>query len=299
METLKLALDWTPNINHIGFFIARELGYYEQKELIVELLSPAEDDYQTTPAKKVELGLADLALCPTESLISYQTKQKPLELKAIAAVFQEDVSGIACLKSEGISSPKQLDGKLYASYQARYEDGIVKQMMKNDGGAGQLHIEYPNKLGIWNTLLERKADATWIFLNWEGIQAEEEGIELEIFKMKDYNIPYSYSPVIAGEATRLMEGSEVYRKFLAATKEGYLFAKNDPIAASKVLAPYLPEHDRNINLVRAQEYSAAHYGPDEAWGEISESEVERFLGWIYEHKLESKQLTAKDLIFKL
>jgi hypothetical protein len=45
-----------------------------------------------------------------------------------------------------------LDGKTYASYKARYEDNIVKQMIKMMR-EGDLNVIYPEKLGIWNTLL--------------------------------------------------------------------------------------------------------------------------------------------------
>lgn len=30
MTTLKIALDWTPNSNHIGILIAKDLGFYEE-----------------------------------------------------------------------------------------------------------------------------------------------------------------------------------------------------------------------------------------------------------------------------
>ena len=56
MTNLKLALDWTPNINHIGFFVAQEKGFYQAFDLAVELLDPALDNYQTTPAKKSRIG---------------------------------------------------------------------------------------------------------------------------------------------------------------------------------------------------------------------------------------------------
>jgi len=36
-------------------------------------------------------------------------------------------------------------------------------------------------LGIWNTLLEGKADATWVFLQWEGVEAKLKGVELNTF----------------------------------------------------------------------------------------------------------------------
>ena len=147
MEKLKLALDWTPNINHIGFFVAQEKGFYEELGLEVFIADPSLDNYGVTPAKKVELGLVDFALCPTESIISYRTKETPFDLIAIAAILQEDLSAIVVKGDSGINSPKDLDHKIYSSYRARYEDGIVKEMIKNDGGEGNLTVVYPDKLG--------------------------------------------------------------------------------------------------------------------------------------------------------
>ncbi|MEM6378151.1 MAG: ABC transporter substrate-binding protein, partial [Bacteroidota bacterium] len=128
MQQLKLALDWTPNINHIGFFIAQEKGYYKKNEVEIFISDPSQDNYTVTPAKKVELGQADFALCPTESIISYRTKSKPFPMIAIAAILQEDLSAIAVLDGPQINSPKDLDGCSYASYKARYEDEIVRGM---------------------------------------------------------------------------------------------------------------------------------------------------------------------------
>ena len=134
MSSLTLALDWTPNANHCGFFVARELGFYSESDINLKILSPQKDDYKISPAKKVELGEADIALCPTESLISYKTKNKPFPLKAIGAILREDLSAIAMLQENAIERPQHLDGKTYASYKARYEDQIVKELIRNDGG---------------------------------------------------------------------------------------------------------------------------------------------------------------------
>ena len=134
MKKLKISLDWTANTNHTGFYVAQQKGFYREMGLDVEILTPDSDNYETTPAKKVELGKADFALCPFESVISYRTKKKPFDAVALATIFQEDVSAIATLTDKNIQSPKDLDGLIYASYKARYEDEIVRQMIKNDGG---------------------------------------------------------------------------------------------------------------------------------------------------------------------
>ena len=47
-----------------------------------------------------------------------------------------------------------------------------------------------------NTLVDKKYASTWIFINWEGVEADQKKISLQLFKMKDFGIPYSYSPVL-------------------------------------------------------------------------------------------------------
>ena len=293
MKQLKIALDWTPNINHIGFFVAQEKGFYKNHNLQVEITDPSTDNYAITPAKKVELGDADFALCPTESLISYRTKSNPFDLMGVAAIFKEDVSAIVT-KSSIAKSPKELDGKSYASYKARYEDEIVKQMIKNDGGQGELQITYPEKLGIWNTLLSGDADSTWIFLNWEGVESSNE--ELSYFKMKDHNVPYSYSPVIAVSQTRMDNELDVYKSFIRATRQGYIDAQNNRKEAIEILSKYLTEKDKNIDLKKALDVSCDHFGSPDEWGQMDESEVNIFLNWIYENNLENQKLQASDII---
>ena len=182
MGKIKIALDWTANTNHTGFFVAKSKGFYTDVGLDVDIITPDHDDYATTPAKKVELGEVDFALCPFESVMSYRTKAKAFQGVAVAALLREDLSAIACLDRPDLKSPKDLDGKIYASYAARYEDEIVRQMVKNDGGQGNLQLVYPKKLGIWNTIKEGAADATWIFLNWEGIEAKNMGLQLRTFQ---------------------------------------------------------------------------------------------------------------------
>ena len=76
---LRLALDWTPNINHIGFYVAKEKGFFKELNIDVEIISPKTDNYKYSPAKKIELYLADIALCPTESIIKFPYKEKTLQ----------------------------------------------------------------------------------------------------------------------------------------------------------------------------------------------------------------------------
>ena len=299
MKKLKIALDWTANTNHTGFYIAQQKGFYEEMGLDLEILTPSVDNYATTPAKKVELGEVDFALCPLESVISYRTKKKPFDAVALAALFQEDISAIATLADKNSQGPKDLDGLIYASYKARYEDEMVRQMIKNDGGKGNIEIVYPEKLGIWETILKGKADATWIFENWEGVRAKNEGVALKLFRMKDFGIPYSYSPIIMASKKATENNLEEYSKFLKATKKGYLYAKDHPEEAVKVISPYVAQQDANIDLLESQEYTSSFYGDEKTWGILEKGKVNSFLDWLKSKGLENKELTFEDLVHTL
>ena len=296
MKKLTIALDWTANTNHTGFFVAKKKGFYQELGLDVELLTPDMDNYRVTPAKKVELGEADLALCPFESIVSYRTKEKAFDAVAIAAIFREDLSAIVTLEKSGLSRPKDLDGTVYASYQARYEDEIVRQMIKNDGGKGDFKVVYPKKLGIWETIINQKYDATWIFLNWEGIQAKNKGVVLNAFKMADYNIPYGYSPVIMASESVVLQDKGRYSNFLKATKKGYLFAQENTRAAVDCIAPFVSEQDKDIDLIQSQEFTSPYYGTSENWGILEKVKVESYLNWLNQHGLERQKLVIDALL---
>lgn len=300
MQKLKIALDWTPNTNHTGLFVALAMGFYEEFNLNLEIISPARDNYAVTPAKKLELNEVDFAVVPTESLFSLLLKENKIEVRGIYAILQEDTSAIVTLKSSNISSPKDLDGKIYASFKARYEDKIVKQMVINDGGKGEFTIEYPEKLGIWETVLAQKSDASWIFKAWEGIEAQTKGVELNQFSLKDYEIPYGYSPLIIAKSSEIETKTEVFRNFIAATKKGYLFAQNNPEKAVEILIKYVPERDLfNIDMLKSQNYLNPHYGNENTVGKMEAVVFQKFIDWLFEHDILEKRLLADEVFINL
>ncbi|MBO0947720.1 ABC transporter substrate-binding protein [Fibrella forsythiae] len=296
MKNLRIALDWTANTNHTGFFVARELGFYADQAIELTLITPADDAYATTPAKKLELGQVDFALAPFESIISLHTKPKPVAVKAIAALLQEDLSAIVALASSHITRPGELDGRTYASYKARYEDSIIQQMIVNDGGKGDIQLQYPDKLGIWNTLLTNAADSTWIFDNWEGVEAETAGIQLTKFRLADYQIPYAYSPALMATQAAIEQNNALYNAFLSATKQGFLYAKANPEEAVDILRQVVPERDRQaIDLLKSQTYTAAYYGDESNWGKMDASRIQRFVDWLHEQGLENTPPDVQNL----
>jgi ABC-type nitrate/sulfonate/bicarbonate transport system substrate-binding protein len=296
MTNLTVALDWTPNVNHIGFFVAQQLGFYAEHNLELIFINPATDNYETTPGKKLESGTADFAIAPFETVISLNNKENKVDAIAVFAILQEDLSSIATLQSSNLHRPRLLDGKTYASYKARYEDYIVQEMIKNDGGMGNLTLVYPPKLGIWNTLLQNEADATWIFDNWEGIAAEKANIALHKFKLGQYQIPYGYSPVVITTNSKLAAHRERYAGFIKATRKGYLYAAAHKSEAAETLMPYLTDDDReNIDINKALDITAPFFGSETTCGYMEPQRISRFLNWLADNQLENSRITTQTL----
>jgi ABC-type nitrate/sulfonate/bicarbonate transport system substrate-binding protein len=296
MTPLKLALDWTPNTNHIGFLVAKELGLYEQEGIELEILNPQDDNYSMTPGKKLELDIADLAIAPFETVISLNNKPNRVEAVAMYAILQQDLSCIVALASSDITSPKFLDGRTYASYKARYEDHIVREMIRNDGGEGNVKIIYPEKLGIWNTLLSGNADATWIFDNWEGIEASSRGIALNKFALDAFNIPYGYSPVVLTKRPHLTERRALYSAFAKASRKGFLFTQKHLQESAMILKRHLSDSDlENIDIEKSIAFSMPHFGDASTCGTMKQQRVSDFLRWLAERGLEAEAILNQPL----
>ncbi|WKN33936.1 ABC transporter substrate-binding protein [Porifericola rhodea] len=101
---------------------------------------------------------------PSESVFSYNTQKTPIPLVAIAGNLQKDTSAIISLKSHGIERPASMDGRKFASYDARFENDVVRQIVINDGGEGKLNISNPPMFSMWDSLLTGDVKTTWVLL---------------------------------------------------------------------------------------------------------------------------------------
>jgi NitT/TauT family transport system substrate-binding protein len=302
MYDINLALDWTPNTNHTGFYVAESEGYYDDHDLEVSIHSPAENDYDRTPAKRVAVGDATLAIGPSESVISYHTHPEYPSLTAVAAIAQVDESAIVTLEDSEIDRPADLDGATYASYDARFEDHIVRQLVRNDGGEGDLDVVTPPKLGIWNTLLDGDADATWVFMPLEGLVAERDDIGLTPFYLDEYGVPYGYTPVLLARPETIADDSDRLAAFLDATARGYRFAAENPGKAADRLretATGMGEDDPELLRESQRRLAEALLTSDGEWGRMDGDRWAAFVAWLSEQgiltTLDGEQLPAAEV----
>lgn len=318
-KKIVLALDWTPNTNHLGFYVAKARGFYEEAGLDVQLLGTNDKTYTTsylptpaetaakddslptfiTPCSQVAAGTAHFALNSPEGAVNWNTSgaDRP-QLKVVAACLQGRTSAVVTLASSGLSRPKDLDGKAYASYGARFEGRIVRQMIENDGGTGEYKEVVLPMLGIWDTLLKGEADATWVFMGWEGVEAKRSGVDLNVFKLEDFGVPYGYSPCLLAHPNMLREEPEVVKAFLAASAKGWEAACHDTEGAAADLVALAKENsgvELDLGMVKeSAAYIASNaLASDGTWGRMDPSVWDTYLKWLDEKGLLTPQLQSR------
>ena len=297
-HVIKVALDWTPNTVHTGLFLAREAGFYNSRNLDVQLLPP-DAEYSKSPAKRLEDGEVDLAVCPSESCIAYNESGK-MDLQAVYAILQRDASAIVAKKMNNIGDLGN-KGMTYGSYNARYEDAIVKAMIKRAGGdPSQLKIQnQTGKLSLWESLKQGTIDATWVFLPWEGVEAVQAGMDLTVVQMSDYGIPYGYSPVIARNASspQTLDKDTLWR-FVSATMEGYEQAMTDPNSAAAVMKQYCDPALSQKFLLESQRNVNQYYSDGTTLGRMAGHKWKAWVEWLEAEGLVPQGKLRSEGLFK-
>jgi ABC-type nitrate/sulfonate/bicarbonate transport system substrate-binding protein len=291
LTPVTLMLDWVPNTNHTGIFVAEANGYFEDAGLDVRIIQPGE----VYPEAAVIGGSADFGISFQEQVTLARADNVPIV--SIAAVLQHNTSGFASLTELNVTSPKDFEGLRYGAYGNPFETPTLKVLMECAGGDFDkleiVNTGYADPLAL---LAEKKTDLAWIFYAWQGFQAEQQGIDINVVMMKDWFdcIPDYYTPVVITSEDTISNRPDVVRAFTGALSKGYEFAVQNPDDAANLLIAAVPELDPE--LVRAsQNWISQYYQADAPrWGEQKESIWQGYSDWMVENGILQTSISGKD-----
>ena len=227
LTTMTLALDWTPNTNHTGIYVALSKGWYADEGINLKLLPYSAN---VSPDVLVSSGKADVGISSTEGIVADAATGQPVV--SIAAIIQHNTSALVTLASSGLNRPRDLDGKIYGGFGAPYESAVVGEIIQHDGGTGKFKNV---TLGVdaMQALESHQVDFVWVFEGWEVIQAQRQGVKLNVFPITNYGVPDYYTPNIITSPNEITQKSDLLRRFMAATTRGYDYARANPDAAAQ------------------------------------------------------------------
>ena len=280
---ITFVLDWTPNTNHTGLYVAEEKGYFSDAGLDVEIVQPPEDGAEVL----VGSGKAQFGVSFQDSMLPYVAGENKLPIESVAALVQHNTSGIISLKGKGMDTPKGMEGKKYATWDLPIEKATLKAVVEKDGGDFDKVELIPSTVTDEVSALQREqVDAIWIFYGWAGVKTEIEGLETDYFAFKDIDPVFDYyTPVVVGNTDWMSENPAAAKAFLSALKKGYEFAVENPDDAADILLKAAPELDEKL-VKASQKYLSKEYKSDvEKWGYVDPARWNAYYNWINENKL--------------
>lgn len=286
-EKVTFLLDWTPNTNHTGIYVALEKGFYNEVGIDLEILNPPEES--TTAL--VAAGKADFGISFQDTMAMALNENEDFPIVAIAAIIQHNTSGILSLKEKGIDNFKNLEGKIYATWDNDLEQATIRQVMENGGGDFNKVELYHSTVTDAVSAIQTNVDAVWVFEAWDTMNAKVNGLDYNFIKFKDVEPSLDfYTPVIVSSKSFLEKNGHIAKRFLEATKKGYEYAIENPEESAKILHKFAPEYDINM-LIESQNYLASQYKAEvEQWGYIDAIRWNNFYNWAYEKGILTKDL---------
>nr|WP_259549155.1 ABC transporter substrate-binding protein [Heyndrickxia oleronia] len=288
LKHVTVVLDWTPNTNHTGLYVAKEKGYFKDEGLDVDIIQPGEAGAD----QLVAAGKAQFGISAQESITEARIQGVPIV--SIAAIIQHNTSGFASPKEKNITSPKDFENKTYGGWGAPVEKAVLDSLMKKE----HADVEKTKIINMGETdfftAVKRDIDFAWIYYGWTGVEAELRGEKINMVYLTDYSNKLDYyTPVLTTNEKMIEKDPETIKHFLAATSKGYTYAIDHPDDAADLLIKAVPDLDPKL-VKASQKWLSPKYQDDAArWGEQKQEIWENYASWMYDNHLLDKKLDSK------
>ncbi len=292
--TVRFALDWTPNTNHTGLYVAQQQGWFTGAGLDVQILPYN----STSPDTLVSSGAAEFGISFQDSFTV--SKAAGADILSVLAVLQHWGTAIGVRADRAdLRSPRDLDGKTYGGFGAAYEVPKMQAVIRAAGGKGDFKTVVLGT-SAYEALYAGQVDFTEPFLAWEGIEAQLRNEPLKTFAYTDYGFPDAYSVLVIGNPGWMKAHPDAAAAFVSALQRGYQLGADDPAQAVKLLTDANPGVFTEPELVsRSQEMLATRYLKD-ATGKVGTQNAATwsgFSGFLYDAGVlvggDGKPLTAR------
>ncbi|BDR53598.1 ABC transporter substrate-binding protein [Bombiscardovia nodaiensis] len=285
-DEIAFMLDWTPNTNHVGIYVAQEQGYYKDAGVKVKILPTAQAGAETS----VENGVADVGFSKLSNLAAFNAKGSHLQL--VFNLGQHSIARWCSLASRtDIATPKDFDGKTFVSFGSAEQTAVVQAMIRNAGGKGDFK-RATSGTNTFATLTSGKGDFAGFYVTWEGVQSDLKGPKLHCFVQSDWGVPGNPDQTgFAVKASWLKDSKhrQALKKFVQATKRGYAWSLAHPDQAAKILVKQTPtahidplQASTSMDRIVKDGYWTAGPGQTSISGAVNMQDAQTYLDFQYQ-----------------
>jgi putative hydroxymethylpyrimidine transport system substrate-binding protein len=293
-EALSLDLDYLPNADHAGIYLAQEEGFFEEAGLAVKLQTPTDP---AAPIKDVVSGRAELAITyEPEVMLAHE---EGLDVVAVGALVNTPLTSLMWLKSSGIKRPAELKGKTVSYAGIPYQEAFLKTILRRAKVPASTVKSVNVGFGLIPSLVNGSADAMLGgYSNVEGVALREEGKAPVITPVDQLGVPTYDELVFVARRSTLEEKGQRIRLFMQALKRGTEAAAKNPKAATEALLAANSELEPRLTEAQVTAtvplLSARTEG--QPYGYMDPKEWEEFAAWMRDEELISSLPKAAELL---
>jgi putative hydroxymethylpyrimidine transport system substrate-binding protein len=293
-EAFSLTLDFYPNPDHAGIYMAQKLGYFEEAGLDVSIAAPSDP---AAPVKQVAAGRTDLA-------ISYEPEvalahEQGLPVVAVAALVNRPLTSLIWLKASGIKGVGDLKGKTIATAGIPYQDAFLKTILARVDLSPEDVKSVNVGFGLLPALVGGSAQAMLGgYSNVEGVDLRERGKAPVVTPVDQLGVPTYDELVFVANRNALEEDPEKFRLFLAALERGTAAAVENPGAATKAITEANPDLEPKLAAaeVKATLPLLGARTANQPYGYMDPKQWEAFAGWMRDNDLIESLPQASELL---
>jgi putative hydroxymethylpyrimidine transport system substrate-binding protein len=282
-QPFSLTLDFYPNPDHAGIYMAQKLGYFEEAGLDVSIDAPAEP---SAPIKQVAAGRSDLA-------ISYEpevalAREQGLDVVAVAALVDRPLTSMIWLRKSGIRSVPDLKGKTVATAGIPYQEAFLKTILARAKLSPTAVKAVNVGFGLLPALVGGSAQAMLGgYSNVEGVDLRERGKEPVITPVDQLGVPTYDELVLVANREALEEEPEKVRLFIAALLRGTDAAVERPNEATEAILEANSGLDPKLTKaeVEATLPLLAARTQGKPFGYMDPAEWSAFVAWMRDNEL--------------
>ena len=284
---ITFCLDYTPNTNHTGIYVAKNKGYFDDEGLDVEIVQPAEG----TAEEAIGSGQAQLGVSYQDYLAAAYDAGNT-GLTAVAAIIQHNTSGIMSRQEDGITHAALMENHVYTTWDMAVEQATIKQVMESDGGDfSKLQMVPFTVDDEVQGLKANMFDCVWVYEGWAVQNAAVQDYPVNYFSFKDMDDVFDfYTPVLAANNDYMKSNPDAVKAFLRAAKKGYEFAVEHPDDAAQVLCDEVPELDSALVQASAKFLADQYTADAQSWGVIDGKRWAAYFQWLNDNSLVENKL---------
>ncbi len=245
-QKVVLQLDWLHQFQFAGYYMAKELGYYKDAGLDVEIKEPT---CKTNILSVIPKKEADFAVGHSSILIS---KINGADIVALGAIYQASPMILLSRNEPNIKRLEDLKNKrIMLTDDAKDMASVMAMFFSKSLTQKDIKV-IPHSFNL-DDLIDKKTDAMASYISNEPVRMGDKGVGYKVFNPKDYGF-WFYDDILFSSSQYIKNNPQATKDFYEATLKGWAYAfDNISQTADIIHKNYNTQNKSLIQLIKEGE----------------------------------------------